>query len=611
MASAPLLQLSDVSLGFGGRPLFAHVDLVIQPGDRLALVGRNGSGKSTLLKVIAGLIEPDSGSRSVAPGVRVGYMEQDPDLTGFATLGEWAAAGLEPSERWRLEAAAGGLKFDPATPCASASGGERRRAALAWLLAGEPELMLLDEPTNHLDIEAIQWLEDRLSTTRAAWVMISHDRAILNHLSRAVLWLDRGTLRRLDQGFAAFEEWRDRLWAEEDAAAHKLDRRIKAEARWAVEGISARRRRNQGRLRRLQEMRAERAARIRRQGTAAMDFEAGPRSGRRVIEAREITKRYGEKVILGEPFSIRIMRGERVAFVGPNGVGKTTLVRMLIGKEPPDTGEVILGEGLQMAIFDQNRASLDPDATLWESLTGDKAMRVSGRSDQVMVRGQPRHVVSYLKDFLFTEEQARQPVRALSGGEKARLLLARIMARPANLLVLDEPTNDLDLETLDLLQELVADFDGTVLLVSHDRDFIDRVATTTVAMEGDGRATIYAGGWSDYIAHRGERGGRQEKPKQKAAKPKAASAESRPARAGRGLSFTERHRLEKLPEEIARLEAEISKLSELLSDPELYTRDPQKFARASEALAARQKALSAAEEEWLALAEKAEAAGEG
>ncbi|RMD88405.1 MAG: ABC transporter ATP-binding protein, partial [Alphaproteobacteria bacterium] len=307
MAGAPLLQLSDVTLSFGGRPLFAHVDLVIQPGDRLALVGRNGSGKSTLLKVIAGLIEPDSGSRSVAPGTRIGYMEQDPDLAGHATLGDWAGAELEPAQRWRLEAVAEGLKFDPSTPCAAASGGERRRAALARLLAGEPDLMLLDEPTNHLDIEAIQWLEEQLSTTRAAWVMISHDRAILNHLSRGVLWLDRGELRRLDQGFAAFEEWRDRLWAEEDAAAHKLDRRIKAEARWAVEGISARRRRNQGRLRRLAEMRAERAARIRRQGSAAMGFEAAPRSGRRVIEARNITKRYGEKVILREPFSIRIM----------------------------------------------------------------------------------------------------------------------------------------------------------------------------------------------------------------------------------------------------------------------------------------------------------------
>ena len=602
MARGPLLQLSGVSLGFGGEAVFSGIDLTVHPGDRIALVGRNGSGKSTLMKVMAGLVAPDSGVVAVGPGRRVGYMEQHPDMSGYATLGDYAASGLEPGELYRVERAGAGLGFDPGRPVATASGGERRRAALARLLAAAPDLMLLDEPTNHLDIGAIRWLEEVLRATRAAFVLISHDRAFLRALTRATLWLDRGVLRRQEKGFAAFEAWRDRVWAEEDAARHKLARRIRAEGRWAVEGISARRRRNMGRLRRLQAMRAARAAQIRRQGAAAMALETGPKSGRKVIEARGLCKAFGEQVILRD-FSLTVMRGDRVAFVGPNGVGKTTLLKILLGEEAPDAGSVRLGTNLEIAVFDQARAQLDPEATLWESLTGDPGMRVSGRSDQVMVRGRPRHVVGYLKDFLFDERQARAPVRSLSGGEKARLLLARIMARQSNLLVLDEPTNDLDVETLDLLQELLDDYDGTVLLVSHDRDFLDRVATLTVAMEGDGRAVTYAGGWSDYQAQKG--GDRPEKvEKPRASKPKA-KRETAPKA---GLTFTERHRLEALPAEIARLEAEIAKLQELLSDPDLFTRAPVKFGKATEALVARQEKLAAAEEEWLALAEKAEGA---
>jgi ATP-binding cassette subfamily F protein uup len=622
MARAPLLQLSDISLTFGGDPVFDNLSLVVHEQDRVALVGRNGSGKSTLMKVIAGLVEPDRGARVLPAGVSTGYMDQDPDLSGYATLGDYAVSALEASEAYRVEMAAEGLKFDPARDTATASGGERRRAALAKLMAEAPELMLLDEPTNHLDIEAIAWLEEQLRTTRAGYVLISHDRAFLSALTRATLWIDRGEVRRAEQGFDGFEAWRDKLWAEEDEARHKLDRKIKAEARWAVEGISARRKRNQGRVRALQKLRSDRAAQVRRQGTAALELEAATPSGKLVIDARGLAKRFDDKTIVKD-FSLRVQRGERIAFVGPNGVGKTTVLKMLLGQEAPDSGDLRLGTNLDIAVFDQTRAQLDPNATLWESLTGDPAMRISGKADQVLVRGQPRNVVSYLKDFLFSDAQARAPVRSLSGGEKARLLLARIMAQSANLLVLDEPTNDLDIETLDLLQEILADFDGTVLLVSHDRDFLDRVATTTVAMEGDGRAVIYAGGWSDYRAQRGAA-----QTGAKAAKPATPSGKSAPAKAApgtsaapaqdpapanakpqsKGLSFTEKHRLDALPDEMARLEAEIAKLEDLLADPELFSSAPVKFRKATEALAQRAEALARAEDEWLSLEEKAEAA---
>ena len=601
MARAPLLQLNEISLTFGGDPVFDDLSLVVQPGDRVALVGRNGSGKSTLMKVMAGLVEADRGAVIAGPGVSVGYMEQDPDLSGFETLGDFAAHGLDPGEMYKVERAGEGLKFDPERPVATASGGERRRAALARLMAQAPELMLLDEPTNHLDIEAIGWLESELKTTRTAFVIISHDRAFLRALTRATLWIDRGQVRRQEKGFGDFEAWRDQMWEEEDTQRHKLNRKIKAEARWAVEGISARRKRNQGRVRALQDLRAERAGQIRRQGTAAMALDAGPKSGRKVIEAVGIAKRFGDNVILSD-FSLKVQRGDRIALVGPNGVGKTTLLNMLIGAETPDEGTVSIGTNLELALFDQARAQLDGDMSLWDSLTGDPDMRVSGKADQVLVRGQPKHVVGYLKEFLFDEAQARAPVRSLSGGEKARLLLAKLMARQSNLLILDEPTNDLDVETLDLLQELLETYDGTVILVSHDRDFLDRVAATTIAMEGDGRATVYAGGWSDYLSQRGQDDFSESvvKTKDAPAKPKATKAEKK------GLSFTEKHRLEALPAEIERLEAEIGKLEGLLADPELFTREPAKFNKASQALAERQKKLSAAEEEWLGLEEKAQ-----
>lgn len=606
MARAPLLQLNDISLTFGGDPIFHDLDLVVQTGDRVALVGRNGSGKSTLMKVMAGLIEADRGGRVIPPGTSVGYMEQDPDLSAYATLGDFATANLDPAEGYKVDIVAEGLKFDPAVSVQSASGGERRRAALAKLLAEAPDLMLLDEPTNHLDIEAIAWLEDQLSTTRAGFVLISHDRAFLRALTRATLWIDRGQVRRQEQGFAAFEDWRDKVWADEDEARHKLDRKIKSEGRWAVEGISARRKRNQGRLRELQAMRADRASMIKRQGTAEMALASGPKSGRRVVEATGIAKTFGDRTIL-RPFDLRVMRGDRVAFVGPNGAGKTTLLKLLIGEMEPDQGSVTLGTGLEMAVFDQNRAKLDPDMTLWDSLASDPAMGVSGKADQILVRGQPKHVVGYLKEFLFDERQARAPVRSLSGGERARLLLAKIMARESNLLILDEPTNDLDIETLDLLQDLLGDYDGTVLLVSHDRDFLDRVATTTIAMPGDGTATTYAGGWSDYQAQKGETTvAPTDKPAPKQAAKPAEKPADKPAQSG--LSFTEQHRLDALPAIIERLEAEIAKLEQFLMDPDLFTKEPLKFKKATEALVERQTALTDAEEEWLTLEAKAEEA---
>ena len=602
MARAPLLQLSDIALTFGGDPVFEDLSLVIQGGDRVALVGRNGSGKSTLMKVMAGLVEADSGSRVASPGVTVGYMEQDPTMDGFDTLGAYAASGLPEDEAYRVDMVAEGLKFDPMGDPKTASGGERRRAALAKLMAEAPELMLLDEPTNHLDIEAIAWLEAELKSTRAAFVLISHDRAFLRALTRATLWIDRGQVRRAEEGFDGFEEWRDKLWEEEDQQRHKLNRKIKAEARWAVEGISARRTRNQGRVRALADLRAEKAGQIKRQGTAAMAFDGGSSSGKKVVEATGLVKSYDGKIIVNG-FDLTIQRGDRVAFVGPNGVGKTTVLNMLLGQVEPDAGLVKLGTKLNIAVFDQARAQLDQNMTLWENLASDPVLGVSGKSDQIMVRGTPKHVVGYLKEFLFDEAQARAPVRSLSGGEKARLLLARLMARESNVLVLDEPTNDLDIETLDLLQDILGDYDGTVMLVSHDRDFLDRVATTTIAMEGNGQAVAYAGGWSDYQDQRADR--LPDAPKSVGKQLSKGGKQAGPVARKTALSFTQKHRLDALPTVMEKLSAEIAKLEDVLSDAELFTKQPAKFQKASDALVERQIALSDAEEEWLALEEKA------
>jgi len=599
MARAPLIQLSNVALTFGGNPVFEDLGVIVQTDDRVSLVGRNGSGKSTLMKVMAGLVDADEGSRVIHPGVRVGYMEQDPDLTAFSTLGDYAFSDLDEADHYKVEIAAEGLKFDPHRLVRTASGGERRRAALAKLMAENPELMLLDEPTNHLDIEAISWLETTLRESRNSFVVISHDRTFLTELTRSTLWIDRGSVRRLDQGFGSFESWRDKVWEEEDDQRHKLNRKIKAESRWAVEGISARRKRNMGRVRALEELRAERASQIKRQSNAAMALDSGKKSGVKVIEAKNLSLAFGEFKIF-DNLSLTVQRQDRIAIVGPNGVGKTTLINTLIGQQKPDSGTVKLGTNLKIAMFDQGRSQLDPALSLWEALTSDPSMAVSGSSDQIMVRGYPKHVVGYLKDFLFAEEQMRAPVRSLSGGEKARLILARLMAQESNFLILDEPTNDLDIETLDLLQDVLGQYDGTVLLVSHDRDFLDRVATTTIALEGAGKAIVYAGGWSDYQA---------QKPKIETTEPRKVNNSKKVERSkiktqNNLITFSEKHQLKILPKKIERLEAEINKLEEFLSQPDLFKNYPVKFKKATEILIERQEKLTLTELEWLELAEK-------
>ncbi|GLQ34379.1 ABC transporter ATP-binding protein [Amylibacter marinus] len=603
MAKPPILTLSDVTLSFGGNPLFDKLSVSILEGERLCLVGRNGSGKSTLMKVIAGLTEPDEGTRFLRSGCAVGYMDQHPELGAFDTLRDYTLSNLDEMLAYKVDIIAEGLKLNLDTACDMASGGERRRAALVKIMAEEPELMLLDEPTNHLDIEAIEWLEQELKSTNTAFVLISHDRAFLRSLTRGTLWVDRGKVRNNPKGFEAFEDWRDKVFDEEDQQRHKLNRLIKAEARWAVEGISARRKRNQGRVRRLHALKDERSSQIKRQGTAAMELASGPKSGKLVVEATDITHGFGDKAIVAD-FNLKVTRGERIALVGPNGVGKTTLLNILTGKLAPDQGVVRTGHGLVTAIFDQNRSELNNDATLWESLTEDKELGVSGKNDQIMVRGMPRHVVGYLKEFLFDETQARGPVSVLSGGEKARLLLSRIMAKASNVLVMDEPTNDLDVETLDLLQEILDGYDGTVLLVSHDRDFLDRVATTTLAFEGNGRVTAYAGGWSDYQSQR--RDMPEKIAKKTGKKPKSKDVATPASMPQEKLTFAQTHRLAELPAVMERLAAEIAKLEEFLADPNLFTDHPAKFQKASDALVERHGALADAEEEWMALEELAE-----
>jgi ATP-binding cassette subfamily F protein uup len=592
----PLLLLQDIRLSFGTTPLLQGATLAVAPGERLALVGRNGSGKSTLLKIAAGMVEPDGGTRFVQPGATIRYLAQEPDVAGFATTLAYVEAGLAPGDdphraRYLLEHL--GLTGEEAP--ARLSGGEARRAALARVLAPSPDILLLDEPTNHLDLPAIAWLEQELAAMRSAMVLISHDRRFLETLSRAMVWLDRGATRRLEQGFGQFESWRDEVLEQEERDAHKLARQIVREEHWLRYGVTARRKRNVRRLADLHALRQKRKERVTAPGVARMAVAEGDASGTLVIAAEGVTKRYGDAPPVVRDLSTRILRGDRVGIIGPNGAGKTTLLNLLTGVLPPDEGVVKLGTGLAMVTLDQRREQLDPDATLSSTLT-------QGRGDMVHVGGTPRHVIGYMKDFLFLPEQARTPVRALSGGERGRLMLARALAMPSNLLVLDEPTNDLDLETLDLLQELLADYAGTVLVVSHDRDFLDRVCTNAIASEGDGRWQDYAGGYSDMVAQRGF--GVQAKeavvlPPREAAAPKAA-AEPPPARKLR-LSFRQQHALETLPKRMETLQREIELLRQVLADPTLFTRDRTAFDRRSAQLVAKETELAAAEEEWLEL----------
>ena len=599
--SAPLIQLSEVSLGFGKHDIFKNIDLVLNKGERTCLVGRNGSGKSTLLKLIAGKIVPDAGHVAVQKGIQISLMEQDPDLSSFSTLGDFAASKLSNNEIYKIEAISNGLKLNLRQEVKFASGGEIRRAALAKIIAETPDLMLLDEPTNHLDIESIQWLEDLLRNLKCGIVIISHDRAFLRAVSKTTLWLDRGILRRNEKNFAGFEDWRDKTWAEEDARNHKLKRRIKEESVWAVEGISARRKRNQGRLKALKELKLENDLQIKRQETAKMSFQSGEISGRKVLEAQSISKKIDGKPICGK-FSVTISRGERIALVGANGVGKTTLLNILFKDLSPDEGSIKRGTNLSIANFEQDKGSLNMDASLQENLAGDPEIALSGRADQILVKGIPKHVAGYLKEFLFDPSALRAPVRSLSGGEKSRLILAKLMAKKSNLLLLDEPTNDLDIETLDLLQEILCDYDGTIILISHDRDFVEQVATRVLFFEGNGKIIDFTGGYRSYLNNRSVDKS-QKNTDRKSVKSKT-MMDLHAKKKNVNLSFTDHHRLREIPREVERLELEIKKLEDFLSIDDLYLSDQKKFDKASTALAERKLKLDEIMEEWLLLEDK-------
>ncbi|MCX7898614.1 MAG: ATP-binding cassette domain-containing protein [Methylocystis sp.] len=598
MPQPPLLALQGVAFTLGGKPLLDGVELSVAPAARICLVGRNGSGKSTLLKIAAGEIEADNGTRFLRPGASLRYLPQEPDFEGFATTQDYAAAGLGPlddphaARALLIELGLAGDE-DPS----QLSGGEARRAALARVLAPEPDILLLDEPTNHLDLPTILWLEEKLKTLRAALVLISHDRRFLQELTRETVWIDRGRARHLSRGFSEFEAWRDRELEEEESRAHKLERKIADEEHWLRHGVTGRRKRNVKRLANLRALRGERRSRVMPTGDVKLEASEAELSGKLVIEAIKIGKDYGDRVIV-DNFSTRVLRGDRLGIVGANGAGKTTLVNLLTGALKPDRGKIRHGANLEMAALDQSRASLDPETTLRDALTG-------GGSDTIEINGERRHVVGYMKDFLFKPEQARTPVGRLSGGERGRLMLARALAKPSNLLVLDEPTNDLDLETLDLLEEMLGRYPGTLIVVSHDRDFLDRVATSVLVSEGEGRFIEYAGGYSDMVAQRG----RDIEPRAGAAPLRDAKEKTQPRERvspRAKLSFKEQHALATLPAKMEELKATRAKLQTLLDNPELYAQNPEKFLKAGEMLAATEQELAAAEEEWLALEIKRE-----
>lgn len=589
-----LLTLEDIHLTFGGTPLLSGASLSVGPGERLCLVGRNGSGKSTLLKIAAGDIEADGGERWVHPGITVRYLPQEPDLSGFETVLDYAEDGLDPTTgRHRAEYLLQKLGLTGAEDPKTLSGGEARRAALARVLAPEPDILLLDEPTNHLDLDAIEWLEEEIAGLKSALVLISHDRRFLTRLSKATLWIDRGTARRLEEGFGGFEAWRDRVLEEEERDQHKLDRKIAMEEDWLRYGVTARRKRNQKRLGNLLTLRQQRRDHRRAQGVVSMAAGDAGASGKRVLEAEAIAKSFGDRPIVKD-LSLRVLRGDRLGVIGPNGAGKTTLLKLLTGELTPDTGTAVQGTNLQIAALDQRRAALDPDTSLQDALTG-------GGSDKVIVNGQARHVIGYMKDFLFTPEQARQPIGRLSGGERGRLMLARALILPSNLLILDEPTNDLDLETLDLLQELLNDYPGTVILVSHDRDFLDRVCTSVLVSEGRGQWQEYAGGYSDMLTQRGD-APTKSAAKPNAPKPKKAPAPAKePAPGKRKLSLKEREALKNLPIQMDKLRAQKEKLEAVMADPAFFNGDRETVEKTTKALDSTLSALELAEERWLEL----------
>ena len=591
---APILALKDVRLADGRVMLFDGVDLALDAGVRACLVGRNGAGKSTLLRLLAGEVEPDGGERTVTPGTRIAVVAQEPEIVG-TTLIDHAVRGGAAAHR--AKAALESFGLDPAKRAEGLSGGEIRRAALARAFAEDADVLLLDEPTNHLDILAIETLEAELAASRAAALIVSHDRAFLERVTKRCFWLEYRQVRRLDKGFAAFDAWAEKIEAQEAEEASRLARAIEREQHWLARGVTARRARNEGRRRRLEAMRLAKADRMREaRGGLAMDIASSGTSGQRVAEAKAISKAFGQRVVL-KGFSTRILRGDRVAIVGPNGAGKTTLVKLLLGELAPDAGQVTLGTNLEIAYIDQARSVLSPEMTLQAVLTPEGG-------DQVMVRGRPRHVAAYAKDFLFAEGQLRQPVKSLSGGERNRLLLARALALPSNVMVLDEPTNDLDMETLELLEDLLADYDGTLILVSHDRDFIDRLATSTIGLDGRGRAVETPGGWADFVS---QNPGFFRPPEAKTATATRAPAPKREAKPAAKLSYKDQRRLAALEALIHELPGRLATLETGLADPALYGRDRAGFERLSRALAAGRAQLAAAEAEWLDLESRREA----
>ena len=590
--SPPILILRDIHLTFGETPLLEGAELSISQGERLCLVGRNGSGKSTLLKIAAGLIEADQGEHFIQPGVTLRYLAQEPDLSGHASTLAYVRSGLGPGDdEFRALYLLQQLGLTGDEDPAQLSGGEARRAALAHVLAPSPDILLLDEPTNHLDLPAIEWLESELRDQRAALVIISHDRRFLENLSKVTTWLEAGLTRRLDKGFSEFETWRDDIVDQEERARHELNRKIAAETVWLRQGVKARRTRNQGRLRALYALRKVRGEQRSQTGNVNLAVTAAANSGKLVAEAKSISKSLGDTCVIRN-FSTRLQRGDRIGLIGPNGAGKTTLLNLLTGALAPNEGTVQLGTNLEMVSLDQKRDSLDPDWTLAHALTGG--------GDSVTVQGKSKHVIGYMKDFLFAPNQARTPVGALSGGERGRLMLARALARPSNLLVLDEPTNDLDLETLDLLQEMLSEYAGTILLVSHDRDFLDRVVTSVIAAEGAGLWTEYAGGYSDMLLQRGA--DLDVRAVVKETRPRSIAANTAPTTASkRKLSFRDKHALDKLPARVEALQAEIGALQKTLADPTLYGSDPSAFEKNAARLAVAETELSVAEDDWIRL----------
>jgi ATP-binding cassette subfamily F protein uup len=590
----PLVALRNASVTFGGPPVFENVELGIGRGDKVCLVGRNGSGKSTLMKVLAGQIAVDAGERFLQPGIRVSYLPQEPAFDGFATVHDYVAAGLPPGdldETHRVDAVLDRLGVAGDRNPTTLSGGEGRRAALARTLVSDPDVLLLDEPTNHLDLPTIEWLEGELESRKCALVLISHDRRFLSHLSRSTAWLDRGQIRQIDRGFSAFEAWQQEVFIAEDVAAHKLDRKIASEMHWLREGISARRTRNMGRVRALQQLRHDRAEQIRGDRQVKLAIAEGETSGRLVIEAEHISKSFDSPegpMIVCRDFSTRILRGDRVGLIGPNGAGKTTLLRILTGQTPPDSGTVRLGVNLQPVYYDQKRTALDPEATIHQVLC-------PFGGDAVVVRSTSRHVASYMRDFLFDPRLKDTPTKALSGGERNRLLLATLFAKPSNLMILDEPTNDLDMDTLDLLEEVLSDYEGTLLLVSHDRDFLDRLVGSVIAVEGDGDIQEYVGGYSDYAVQRPAR------PAAEAPRPKKPDFPAAEPKRRRKLPYQQQRELEQLPQRIDGLTADIKRLETVLADPNHYARDPASFQKTTEQLSSTQAELEKAEERWLEL----------